>query len=843
VTRIPLPIDESLPDVVAALAARSAVVVQAPAGAGKTSRVPPAILDAGLAGDRRIILVEPRRLAARAAARRMAQERGGVLGEEVGFQVRFERCWGPRSRILSVTPGILLRLLLDDPYLETAGVVIFDEYHERGLESDLALGQVRLVQQTVRDDLRIVVMSATLAAGPVAAYLDNCPVVSGGGQPYPVEIVYEPRSDTTPWPVATSAAVCRLLDRGGGDVLVFLPGVGEIRQTARQLEHIADDRDLAVVQLYGDLPAAEQDAALLPQAQRKIVLATNVAETSITVEGVTGVVDTGLARVLTFDAGVGLNRLRVTPISRASADQRAGRAGRTAPGICIRLWSEAAHLGRQEQTEPEIRRVDLAGAVLQLLACGETDLARFPWPEPPRPAAVAQATSFLQRLGAADDGGITVPGRDLARLPVHPRAGRLLLEGQRLGHAARAALVAALLSDREPFSRDWRGHGYATRSDVLDRVESLEAFEAKRLGSASETMNRDAARAVLRARDQLLRALPGASPPGSRQHEATADVGLLKAIAAAFPDRVARRREPRSARGVMVGGRGVRLAPSCSVTEAEFFVCVDVDAGQGEALVRQASAVEREWLAPEKIRNTTELAFDETAERVTASRLVRYEDLVLEQREIALPETAEVARTLCAAAEKQVERVFPGGDAPAGRFRTRIRCLRTWMPELQLPALDDADAREVLAWLSAGCNSFAALRSADWLGAFRGRLTAQQLTIADREAPERLGVPSGSQIALHYEESRPPVLAVRIQEVFGLRETPRVGGGRVRVLLHLLAPNYRPQQVTDDIASFWANTYPLVRKELRARYPKHAWPDDPLSAAAERRPGRKRPGK
>jgi ATP-dependent helicase HrpB len=842
VTRVPLPIDEILSDVVAALAAHAAAVVCAPAGAGKTTRVPPALLDARPAAAKRIILVEPRRLAARAAARRMAQERDGVLGEEVGFQVRFERCWGPRSRIVSVTPGILLRLLLDDPYLEKAGVVIFDEFHERGLESDLALGQVRLVQQTVRDDLRIVVMSATLAAEPVAAYLGGCPIISGGGRPYPVDIVYEPRGDTTPLPVATATAVNRLLDRTAGDLLVFLPGVGEIRQTGRQLEPIAADRGLAVVPLYGDLPGTKQDEALLPQARRKVVLATNVAETSVTVEGVTGVVDTGLARVLTFDPGVGLNRLRITSISRASADQRAGRAGRTAPGICIRLWSQSAHHGRLEQTEPEIHRVDLAGAVLQLLACGETELTQFPWPDPPRTAAVAQALDLLKRLGAADERGITVQGRELARLPIHPRLGRLLLEGQHLGQPARAALAAALLSERDPFAREWRGHGYAARSDILERVEALEAFEADRRSADSATMNRDAARAVLRARDHLLRGLAGARSAATRRREATADDALLKALAAAFPDRVARRREPGSTRGVMVGGRGVRLAPTSCLTEAELFVCVDVDAGQGEALVRQASAVERDWLVPDRINSATELAFDEAAERVIASRLVRYEDLVLEQREGALPDAAEVGRVLSAAAARHPARVLPETDSPAGRFRTRVRCLRVWMPELKLPVLDDADTGEILAWLSTGCSSFADLRSADWLGAFRGRLTPQQLKVVDREAPERLGVPSGNQIALRYEEGRPPVLAVRIQEVFGLRETPRIAGGRVRVLMHLLAPNYRPQQVTDDIASFWANTYALVRKELRARYPKHAWPEDPLNAAPERRPTRRRPG-
>jgi ATP-dependent helicase HrpB len=842
VNRTPLPIDDVLPVVVSALAGHPAVVLRAPAGAGKTTRVPPALFDAGLAGRGQVIVLEPRRLAARAAARRIADERGGAVGDEVGYHVRFDRRCGPRTRILAVTPGILLRFLLDDPFLERAGVVIFDEFHERGLESDLALGLVRLVQQTVRPDVRIAVMSATLAAGPVAEYLGGCPVVEAEGRVYPVEILYEPRRQSQQWPAATARAVEGILDRTPGDVLVFLPGLHEIRQTARHLEALAAERDLAVVPLYGDLPPGEQDAALLPQRRRKVVLATNVAETSVTVEGVTGVIDTGLARTLLFDAGVGLDRLRLTPISRASADQRAGRAGRTAPGVCLRLWSAAAHRARPEQAEPEIRRVDLAGAILQLLAFGETDLERFPWPEPPRPAAVAQGRALLRRLGAADDAGVTPLGRTLARLPVHPRLGRLLVEGHRLGQPGRAALAAALLSERDPFPREEGGPRHATRSDVLDRVEVLEAFERGAAVPGSETLNRGAARSVLRARDQLRRSLRDGSLDLAHEPAVSPDDAVLRALLAAFPDRVSRRRERGGRRGLMVGGRGVRLAPGSGVSESQLFVCVEVDAGQGEALVRQASSVEREWLPPGLIRTATEVEFDEAAERVSARRRVLYEDLVLEDEPANLPGTEEVARVLCAAASRRPGRISPEPDSPAGVFRTRARCLRNWMPELELPALDEADEREVLAWLCHGCRSFAELRKADWLGAFRGRLSREQNLAVDREAPERLTVPSGSHLALRYEEGRPPVLAVRIQEVFGLRETPRVAAGRMRVLLHLLAPNYRPQQVTDDLASFWANTYPVVRKELRARYPKHAWPEDPLTAPPERRPRRRHPG-
>jgi ATP-dependent helicase HrpB len=842
VIRNRLPIDDVLPELVEALRQHPSAVLRAPTGAGKTTRVPPALLDAGLAGTARIIVLEPRRLAARAAARRMSAERGTRLGDDIGYHVRFDRQAGARTRILVVTPGILLRLLQDDPFLEGTRAVIFDEFHERGLDSDLALGLIRLLQQTVRPDLGIIVMSATLAVGTVASYLDNCPVIASEGRLYPVEIRYESRPGRRPEPETVAEAVGRLLYRTDGDVLVFLPGLAEIRQTARALTDLAAERDLAVLPLHGELPPEQQDAALLPQPRRKVVLATNVAETSVTVEGVTGVVDSGLARMLLFDPAVGLDRLKLTPISRASADQRAGRAGRLRPGVCVRLWSEASHRARPEQTEPEIRRVDLAGAVLQLLAAGEKDVLRFPWLEPPREATVAQALALLRRLGAVVGDDVTDLGRAMVRLPVHPRLARLLVEGQRHGQPERVALAAALLAERDPFTRPLEPQRAPrrdrTRADVLDRIEALEAFE--RVGQTETphgTLQRGAARFVLQARDQLLRSFDTA--PRGPTTAVPADEVVLRSLLTAFPDRVARRRESGGRRGVMVGGRGVVLAPTSGVLESELFVCVDVDASGTDALVRQASAAQRDWLPPELVSAATEVTFNEHAERVTARRRVRYEDLLLEESHAAIPDERDVARVLCAAASERLERVLPPGDSAAGLFLRRVHCLHEWLPELRLPALNAADLREVLPWLCPGLRSFEDLRRADWLAALRGRLTHDQLQAVEREAPERLTVPSGSAITLTYQPGRPPVLAVRIQEVFGLRDTPRVAAGRVRVLLHLLAPNFRPQQVTDDLASFWANTYPVVRKELRARYPKHAWPEDPLSAPAQRGPKRK----
>jgi ATP-dependent helicase HrpB len=831
--RDPLPIDGALPELLAALRSAGAAVLRAPTGAGKTTRVPPAIVGDGL-----VLVLEPRRVAARAAARRMAAEHGTPLGDAFGYQVRFDRKAGPRTRVLVVTPGVLLRMLHDNPFLDGVAAVVFDEFHERGLEADLALGMVKLVRENVRPELKAVVMSATVDPGPVSAYLGNCPAVASEGRTFPVDVRYRGRRADDLLPEAVAAAVRDLLAETAGDVLVFLPGLREIRQTADELDSLAAD-GIEVMPLHGDLPPEQQDRALQKLDRRKVVLATNVAETSVTVEGVTAVVDSGLARQMGFEPSVGMDRLRLVPISRASADQRAGRAGRTQPGVCVRLWDEPGHRSRPEQTEPEIRRVDLCGAVLWLLALGEADVSRFPWLDPPRPETVEQSLRLLEQLQLLDGGTLTEIGQTAARLPVHPRLGRLLIEGRRLGHPERAALAAALLSERDPFTRDFDSGppvrtAPPTTSDVLDRVEAMEAFERhKRLDTPLGRLHRGSAFGVLEVRDHLLRLLRS-EWPGSSRPAGDPDTAVLRAVFAAYPDRLARRRETGSSRAVTVGGRGVRLAPTSGVTEPELFVCVDVDAGGADSFVRLASGVERDWLPPERITVRIEVTFDEQTERLAARKRTRFDDLLLDESHAHIGDEAEAARVLAAAAAERLDKVLPPPDSDAGRFRTRARCLRAWMPELNLPALEAVDLRDLLEHLARGRRSLADLRHGPWLDLLRGQLTYEQSRALDREAPDRLEVPSGSHIRVEYEEGRPPVLAARIQELFGLAETPRLAGGRVKVLLHLLAPNYRPQQVTDDLGSFWQNTYPQVRKELRARYPKHSWPDDPRTAEAVR---------
>lgn len=835
----PLPIDEVLPQVTGALRAAGAVVLRAPTGAGKTTRVPPAILDAGLAGRRSILVLQPRRLAARACARRMAFERGTPLGQEVGYHVRLDRRSGPNTRILVVTEGILLRMLQDDPFLESVAVVVFDEFHERNLQSDLALAMVRRVRETVRTDLRVVVMSATLAPKPIAAYLGGCPTVESEGRLHPVSIEYLEEFEQRPTADRVADAVRRILDRTPGDVLAFLPGVGEIRQTAKRLENLAGG-NVAVMPLYGDLPAEKQDEVLAPIDRRKIVLATNVAETSITIEGITGVVDSGLARSLSFDPHVGMDRLHLTRISQASADQRAGRAGRTSPGVCVRLWPERTHRQRAAQETPEVLRLDLAGPVLQLRTWGEGDLRAFPWFEAPPADALDQAEATLRRLDAIDSSGNpTALGQAMARLSAPPRLARMLLEGQTLGHARPVAMAAALLTERDPFSSDPRQAPPNTESDVLDRVWAMEAFEETgRVDSPIGTIHRSAAKYTLRVRDQLLGELRAVGGAAGSQAVDTKEA-VLRALLAAFPDRLVRRSSPGSRAGRMIGGRGVRLATSSGVIEAPLFLAVDVDRGDGESLVRQASSVDRRWLPAEHVSTRTEVEFDPAARRVIARRRICWEDLVLEETPDALP-GEEAARILAEAAADALDDVFPWNDPDTANYVRRVQCLSAWMPDLELPPLDAASLRSLLRGLAHGCRSFDELRRAPWLDAIQSLLTHQQRRAVERESPERIEVPSGSRIKLEYEPGKPPVLAVRIQEIFGLLETPRVAGGRVRVLLHLLAPNMRPQQITNDLASFWKNTYSQVRKDLRRRYPKHSWPEDPYQAVAHRRPQRKK---
>ncbi|MEM8962755.1 MAG: ATP-dependent helicase HrpB [Acidobacteriota bacterium] len=837
----PLPIDDVVPALTDALREHAAIVLRAPTGAGKTTRVPPAILDAGLAPNGKVMMLEPRRIAARAAARRMASERKSKLGEEIGFQIRFERRHGARTRILVVTEGVLVQRLQSDPFLDGIDVVVFDEFHERNLDTDLALAMTRRVQLDARPDLKIVVMSATLEPGPIAAWLGDCPVIDSRGRLFPVAISHLERTRPgEPIEPVAARGVREVLASCRGDVLVFLPGVGEIRRTADLLGSTADSQNLSVLQLYGDLDSAAQDRVLRPGDRRKVVLATNVAETSITIDGIEAVVDSGLARQLRFDPASGLDRLDTVRISRASADQRSGRAGRQGPGQCLRLWTMHDDRTLRDRDEPEVRRIDLTGPTLQLLAWGEPDIRRFSWFEAPSDEHITRALDLLGTLEAVDSRGITPLGRDMARLPLHPRLARLMVASWRRGAGERGALLAALAAERDPVHRPTGSRPVQARidthSDLLDRLYALEDLAAGGRGeTALGPLHHGRARFILATANDIARQARRAFGDPAPETGDSDDV-LRHALWLAFPDRVARRRAADSRRALMTGGRGVRLAEMSSVRSASLFLCLELDDRGSEALVRRASAVNEAWL---DTHTRDEVVFDSASEKVLGLRRRYYEDLVLEEKSFQ-PDRAALEEALTTAASQDPTAALALERPDVAAFLARLRSLRHWCPELMLPTFDDEELRPFLPLLASGCRGLADLRQRPLVSILEGTLTNTQRRALEKDAPERIEVPSGSRIRLDYRPGEPPILAVRIQELFGLADTPRVAAGKVTVLLHLLAPNMRPQQVTRDLASFWRNTYPEVRKELAGRYPKHAWPDDPLTAEPERRPRRRK---
>ncbi len=830
-----LPVAGVLAEAVAA-SRGGAVVVTAPPGSGKTMLVPAAVLD-DLPPGEQVVLLQPRRLAARAVARRIAQLRGGRVGEEVGYRVRFDACVSRDTRLVVATTGILLRRLLDDVALEGVGAVVLDEFHERTIEMDLVLGLLVRVRQTLRPDLRIILMSATLAAEPVARLLGNCPVVHAEGRRYPVAIRYQRRGEQRPMPELIAATVPDALRETPGHVLVFLPGVGEIIRTQEALAPLAERQGLALLPLFGDLPPEQQDRVLLDLGQRKIILATNVAETSLTIEGVTAVIDSGQARQLRVSPATGLPRLELVPISQASAEQRAGRAGRTAPGVCWRLWDESSHRGRPPAETPEVLRSDLAEPLLALFALGEQ--GDFFWLDSPPAEAVENARRLLRMLGAIDtEDRVTPLGNELARLPAHPRLGRLLLAGARHGVLRETSVVAALLSERDPFRsaqhvrRGPRDYGTVrTRSDVVDRVAALQAFHAgTHVNDPDLELHPGGARNVLRAAEQLFHL---ADFPRAERAERP-DLALMQALLEAFPDRLAKSRVGTQDRALMVGGRGVRLDASSRVRGEPLFLAIELNDAGGEARARLVSAVERSWLPDERVRSAEELFFNPTRGQVEARARTYWADLLLEEAPVAISDTAAAAALLAQQARQQLERVLPGTDSAAGKFLARVRWLENTRPDLELPTFDQTELEQLLPEICHGLRSLDELRAADWLAWLQARVGFDRLAEIDRLAPAELELPSGNRHAIVYDAGKAPLLAVRIQELFGLAETPTVGSGRVPVLLHLLGPNRQPQQVTADLASFWQNGYPEVKKELRRRYPKHAWPDDPLATQATR---------
>jgi ATP-dependent helicase HrpB len=838
----PLPIDPHLGTIAEALHSRGALVLVADPGAGKTTRVPRALLEGGLADAGEVLVLEPRRLAARMAARRVAEELGERVGEQVGYQVRFEDVGGPRTRIRFLTEGILTRRLASDGRLHGVSAVLLDEFHERHLHADLALAVLRRLQEGPRPDLKIAVMSATLDAEPVARFL-GCEVLRVPGRRFEVTIQHLERADGRPLHTQVASAIRKLAQAGPeGDILVFLPGAAEIRRAHEACGPVAALAGLEIALLHGDLPAAEQDRAVRPGPRPKLILSTNVAETSITIEGVVAVVDSGLARVARHSPWSGLPSLEVARVSRASAAQRAGRAGRTQPGRCLRLYTRHDHDTRPEHDPPEVRRADLAEAVLSLRAMGERDPARFPWFEPPPAAALEAADRLLARLGAVtEDGSLTDLGRRMLVFPLHPRLSRLVLEADARGAGRRGCLLAALVGEREirlaararlpgrPALVDTSGP-----SDLLARMDAF--LDAERASFAPERLRAlgldvGSTLAVARAREQIARAL------GPRDHGGD-DEALLLATLAGFPDRVARRRQRGSPDVVFAGGGAARLAETCVVRDADLLVAVEAEEQRGRTVVRAASAAEPEWLlvlCADRIVEGRELRYNATRERVEEARSVLYDGLVLEESLRLDVSGPEAARLLADAALA----TGPGrlcDPEELERWRNRLDFAAAHAGGL--PSIDDASLREAIVASCEGRRSLAEIREVGLLDLLRSRLTAAQRALVDRLAPERVTLPGGRSVRVEYERGQPPWIASRLQDFFGMRQGPAVAGGRVPLLLHLLAPNQRAVQVTTDLAGFWERHYPTVRRELMRRYPKHAWPEDPRAA---RPPLRRRP--
>jgi ATP-dependent helicase HrpB len=839
-------------------------VIEAPPGAGKTTRVPAAMLDAGgIAGE--IVVLQPRRLPARLAAARVAEERGERPGDTVGYTVRFDEVASPRTRLRFVTEGILTRRLLADPQLHGVGAVVLDEFHERHLATDLALGLLAALARR-RRELRLVVMSATLDAAPVQSYLADqlgaCPSLRSEGRLFPVEIEHlEPAAtaaDPRERPLAeqvAGAVRAALRADASGDVLVFLPGAGDIRRAAEALAPLAEAQRLLVVPLHGELPPAEQQRAVGPADRRKVILSTNVAETSVTIDGVVTVIDSGLARLAAHSPWSGLGTLAVGKISQAAAIQRAGRAGRTRPGRALRLYSRHDFESRRPYELPEVARLDLAETLLALHALGVTAPASWAWFEPPPPQALAAGEELLARLGAVDGGGrLTELGRALLRFPVHPRLGRLLVEGERRGVGAQAAALAALIGERDIRERarvQFRGEpGGGREDDDADLLARLDAFEQARAArfapGALRRLGLDgrAVEAVERARRQLAGAVRGApagasSPPPTAE---AADEALAMATLAAFPDRVLQRRGEGSREGVLAGGGAATVGLS---PPQPLLVAVDAQDqrdlrdqrdGRGPraragARVKLAVGIQPEWLldAGGALEDRRELRFDERSQRVEEVVSLRYGQVVLEETRRPAPPSAEASAALAAAvAAAGVAAVIPDGAADA--LARRLALLAQAFPEDQLPALDAAALAGALAAACEGRTSFAELRGAGLpalLGAHVPPALWQRLR---SEAPERVRLPGGREVPVNYEPDRPPWIESRLQDFFGMQAGPAVARGRVPLVVHLLAPNGRAVQVTRDLAGFWRQHYPALRRELSRRYPRHLWPEDGAGA-------------
>lgn len=839
-SRPALPIDAILPEVLASLAAHPRLVLEAPPGAGKTTRVPPALLDAPWLEGRKVLMLEPRRIAARAAAGFMAAERREAPGATVGYRIRHESKVSAATRIEVVTEGILTRMIQDDPELTGIGAILFDEFHERHLQGDLGAALALDVQATLRPDLRLVLMSATLDGERVARWFD-APRLASEGRSHPVRIAHPPARAGEAWPergwtLHLRRAVEQALAGNEGDVLVFLPGKREIDK-ARDALSALGPQPPALVPLHGELPLADQQSALaaaLP-GTRRVVLATNVAESSLTLPSVRAVVDLGYAREPRFDPNSGFTRLDTAMISQASADQRAGRAGRLGPGLALRLWPESRRL--EAERRAEIGQVELSQLALELAAWGSDALR---WLDPPPPGALAQARELLRRLGALDaDGRITAEGRRMLAFGAQPRLAAAVLRAQPHERAFACDLVA-LIEARNPL------RGEAGRNDDFRaRVSALRAWRERRGGLRESGADVGALASITQSADAWRRRAGKSIGAGAAPAEGVTAVGDV--LMHAFPDRVARQDPANPRRYQLANGRGARLGDDSALYGEPWLVVVDLRQEARDSLVFAAAPLDPARLErdfPERFAKARSVRWNRDARAVEAFEERRFDAIVLERRAVpARPEDA-VPAMIAAVRELGLD-ALPWSEHASG-LRMRVEALRGWCPELDLPDFSDAALLATLEdWLAPylpGKRRLDALQAAELSEALSARLDHAQRRALDEQAPPSIRVPSGMERRIRYEAGAPPVLAVKLQELFGLADTPRIAGGRVPLTLHLLSPGGKPMQVTQDLRSFWERTYPEVRKELKGRYPKHPWPEDPWTAApthrAKPRPGR-----
>lgn len=827
------PVLEIVPQLKEQFAQQKIIILQAPPGAGKSTVLPLQLLSERWLQDKKIIMLEPRRLAARSVAMRMAQLLDEEVGETVGYRVRFENKVSSKTRIEVVTEGILTRMIQTDNALEEVGMVIFDEFHERSLQADLALALCLQVQTLLRDDLRILIMSATLDGEKISGVLNNAPILTSLGRQYPITHQYIHPDKDLRLPQNVARVIRKALKEQQGDVLVFLPGAGEIQQVQQLLEA---ENILGIVPLFGDLPFKKQQEAILPHPQgfRKIVLATSIAETSLTIEGITTVIDSGYARVPRFDPRSGLTRLETVRVTRDAADQRAGRAARLGPGVCYRLWPEATQHTLQPNRQPEILEADLASLVLELANWGVTNLNELTWITPPPPGAVAQARELLHNLEALEENKITPRGKEMLKLPTHPRIAHMLLALNivtkksetiplslwRGDRGEVATDLASLLEERDPLPRE-------AGADLSLRIEVLRNWRAGERVNADRNVLERIERIASNWRKIFKLTVDNTIPPDS-------EVGRL--IAEAYPERIAQQQD-KSERYKLANGRVVKLPQHDALARERWLAVAHLDAGSNEGKIFLAAPLDENDLQ-HRATETETVKWDAVRGMVTAALEKKVGNTVLSSKTVTqIPDAKRIAVLLATLREEGVKLL--GWEDAHTEWQNRVLSVRTWRPDENWPDVHTENLIDTANdWLTPYLNNItkrSELQKLDLINILTGLLPWDLQPKLDKLVPVRLAVPSGSQIKLNYfADGRAPVMEVRLQEMFGLLETPTINEGRTKILLHLLSPGYKPVQVTQDLKSFWQTTYHEVRKELRMRYPRHHWPEDPWTAEAVR---------